>query len=122
MTYFLYSGISFIVLVLIITGAVFWTKSLQYSDATTESLCDAKLDKNNKKCGTWIDKICWKSTFDTKDQKCTKHSGIVGLILFGLGIVLSFIAFIVCTYKGFKNKSSSSNFAYHVGSSCGSSQ
>lgn len=34
------------------------------------------------------DKICWKSTFDTKDQKCTKHSGIVGLIVLRTNLLL----------------------------------
>jgi disulfide bond formation protein DsbB len=113
MTYYVYSIICLLMSIGLITGMVFYSKTLEYSDAPTKDECNSKhpYDLKNKTCGLFDNGTCFKSIPQPDDMSCVKDGSMVGLLmLFGSGVF--FIAFIVFLVMGLRHKSTS-NFSYH---------
>lgn len=117
MNYFIYALITFFVIAGLISGMVVWTRHDEYTEATTNTECDSKLNSSNKTCGVWSQdtSTCFKGTCTncTASDICTKkpNYGVLALMIIS---GLSFFVFIYFLVMGFKHRGLSSNkFNYH---------
>ena len=113
--------ISFILCVAFIVGAVFWLRADSYTDAKDQTSCETgKKDQAAGTCGVWVGSNCFKGKCDDAAcGSCIKKGDWGPMILLILGGI-SFIAFIV--FLVISPTKSNSNFGFHEGSSCGSSE
>jgi hypothetical protein len=122
MSYYIYSVICLLISIGLFTGLLFYLKTLQYHDATTDSQCTSKHSRQQdlalKKCGLFDEGTCYKGEYNS--GTCVKKASMLGMaVMFGSGVF--FIAFIVLLVIGFRHKSYTNNFAYHNNDSSNSS-
>lgn len=86
------------------TGGILITNSNMYSDAKTESECDAKGKGSGNSCGIWMNnKECRKGKKDKDGITCESDGTVIPLILIIFSVIL-FIMSIFFFIRGFMLK------------------